>query len=195
MRAAALWLAFLLALAPLLAEALGFYAPRGASRALCALLPWLALAGLPRAARREGSPELPALLLLPVLAAACAADRRAPGAGAALLPALSGLGAVLLLGLAAARGGALYGACWTLAVPAPAALLAAFHLSATAGALGGARGLGGALGATPLAWAALRLGSAGPARAEDLWPLGVAALLLLVALAEDRRRRAGAEEA
>jgi hypothetical protein len=192
-RAPALWLACLLALLPLCAEAMGVYAPRGASRALFALLPWLALAGLPRGARAAQSPELPALLLLPALAAAWAADRRAPGAGGALAPALAGLGAVLLLGAAAARGGALYAVLWTLLVPLPAALLSAFHLSGASGALGGPRGLAGALGATPLAWAVGRLDAHG-ARASDLAPLCAAALLALVARAEEGRRRAAAVE-
>jgi len=188
MRAPALLLAFLLALAPLFGEAAGLLAPRDGLRVFAVLLPWLALAGLPsRGAKR---PELPALLLLPLLALAWAADRRAPGAARVTAPALAGFLAVPALCAAAARGGAVHGWLWALLVPVPAALAAAFLLSGASGATGGPAGLGAGLAATPLVWAAGRLaGAAGDARA-DLTPLAVSALLLGVALLEERRRRA-----
>lgn len=195
MRAPALLLAFLLALAPLLGEATGLLAPRDSVRVFAVLLPWLALAGLPRGARGANRPELPALLLLPLLALAWAADRRAPGAARLTAPALAGFLAVPALSAAAARGGAVHGWLWALLVPVPAALAAAFLLSGDSGSTGGPAGLGAGLAATPLVWAAGRLaGPAGEAWA-DLAPLAVSALLLGAALVEERRRRARPGEA
>jgi hypothetical protein len=199
MRAPALLGAFLLALAPLFAEAAGLGAPRDGARVFAVLLPWLALAGLPRGAvagRRAARPELPALLLLPLGALAWAADRRAPGVAGVTVPALAGFAAVLALSAAADRGGPLHALLWTLLVPVPAALAAAFLLTGASGALGGPAGLGAWLAATPAVWAALRLAGAGASGAgADLLPLAAGALLLGVGLFEERRRRARPEAA
>jgi len=198
-RPAAFAVALALSLAPLALERFGLLELAGAPRVGLALLPWLALAGLPRPASREldaGAAWLAPLAALPLVALAAAVDRAAPGpAGSgAVWTAAVGLALVALLALAAARGARVFAAAWFALVCAPTALATAFSLSASGGddALGGGAGpavvgawFGAWLGATPLVWAARTIaGGADDRGLGPLAPIGVAALLAAIALVE-----------
>jgi hypothetical protein len=173
----ALALAFVLSLAPvalrLLADA--GWAPEGVSLLGLALLPWIALAGLPRAAARA-----PAALglALPALALAWSMDTRGGAPAAEGLWTL-GFGALLILLLErAANAGArgrreLHGGVWLALVPGLVLL----------GAIAGGGWLGAAADVSPLTWSWTR--AAAPAEpglaGAPLGPLAVALVLWALA--------------
>jgi hypothetical protein len=148
---------------------------------LCAwvLVPWVALAGLPR---RTGAGALPlaVALLLPVLALGVAADLRAERElGDVAATAGAGLALALLLALAArrGRGARLHGALWLLLVPGAAALALTAELAGWERVRAGAAAL-------PLVWIARA------ARGAPLAPPWVALLAgVLLALAASARAR------
>ncbi len=126
--------AWFLAVLPLvLATELEVAAPGG--HVALALLPWMALAGLPRSASSERSngAALVLALLLPSAVFAARLDVAAGvGPGPVLLVLGVGFAVVLLLGWAAergARGGPFHGAGWWLFVAGPPILSIAVALS------------------------------------------------------------------
>jgi hypothetical protein len=148
----------------------GRFALEGGRQCAWVLLPWVALAGLPRRAAAPRASVVVALLL-PVLALGAASDL-ASQRGAADVAATSsaGLGMVMLLAHAArvAGGSRAHAAAWCALVPGPAAL-------ALACGWGGWSGCSGAGAALPLGWAARA--AAGHAAAP--WAaLAVACILL-----------------
>ena len=194
MRGPALFAAALISSAPLLLEAVGRLDPLPGVRLGWALLPWLALAGLPRggpAARRDPW-EAALVTALPVIVLAAALDGRDPGADEPW--AVLGLASVslALLGAARARGGRLYAWAWCLVLALPAVAGTAFGASASSGVGGAPAGLGLLWRAGPLdpAWELLR---SGEAAAGPLALLVPAALCLVAQLDAqlDARPRGG----
>jgi len=133
--------------APLFLETLtdGELVIRGSSRAAWVLLPWMALAGLPRTSTQRLASGRSLLFALPILGLAAGLDF-AEGESPARLAWFLGGASLLCLGWAAladrARGtGAMrsrYGWVWLLGVPLPLAYLTAFawapaHAASAAG--------------------------------------------------------------
>jgi hypothetical protein len=177
-------------MALLVLESSGLLDLGGGSRLALVLLPWLALAGLPRSARDCERPApaalfwrslLPLLHALPVLAAAAALDHAARQGGLQGTL-LLGIPLLLLLSFAAesARHGALrrglYGALWLVLVPGGALLGAALTWGASQGALDPPSFVTAMAPASPLAWALGRVPPGGPTSAAPL----LSALVLLV---------------
>ncbi len=184
-------LAFGLSVLPLLLETAsgGSLEVRGASRLGIALLPWLALAGVPRAS--EAGWHLGPLLALPPLALAASVDARGALGWSDLLPALgAGVALIALLAFAAGRGRGVYGVLWTVLVAGLPALGVAFGLSAAAGTPGPPPVLVWIALRTPLGWA-WEGARAGSAFASPAFAVGIGALLVAVTVFE--RRRAGAD--
>lgn len=161
----------------------------GSALAALALLPWIALAGMPRdASRAAAGPLARALawpcLALPPCALAAALDARAGRTGLAALLA-GGLLLVLLSALAAAAAGRAraYGWLWLAWVPGAAALLVALRFAPLAGgeAAPAPAWLAWLARAHPLAWAWQ------PAQPAAPWPVVAAALLWLAARESARR--------
>jgi len=156
-----------------------------------ALLPWLAVAGWPRA----GKDRLRALgvlgLMLPALALALATDLEAALALRALVE-TAAWGAILCAALAwsAERGGGLRSAAWFVLVPGCALLLAAWAFVGSASPRSGAASW---LAASPLAWSVLRVDDlrlAGASSASVPWgPFAVAAILVALAARTAPRER------
>ena len=192
-------LAFLVSIAP---GALAWLPGRGwslegSSWLALALLPWLALAGLPRgvpsrAAAGRAGPLAVVGLALPALALAAGFDLSAgqPPTG---LAHLAGWGLVLIaaLALAADRGGRLHAALWLLTVPAAAFLL---HALTRIGSQATSDFLPRALAASPLAWPldAPGAGGVGGGGGPGL-PLGALAVVALL-VASGGRGRGRAEQ-
>jgi hypothetical protein len=199
--------ALLISLGVLALELAGWVAWTGASRLGLVLVPWIVVAGVPRAQgapaarrgpdRRGAWPELTPLLALPVVAVAAAVDRAQIGAWAPAAAA-TGLAVVALLAQGAARGEGWYAALWLLVAAVPAGLATAYALSVEGATFVAAdaapAGLGAWIAATPWVWAgrAVAAGAAGSAAGGGVGPLACAALLAAVGVAEGARRRRGA---
>lgn len=182
----ALVAAWLCSLAPGILDAIGVLETGGTGGQISqlgwALVPWIALAGLP-AWSPDPTSTRPAVtwgLALPPLALAAALDHAAGSSWEGLAwVALPGLALIFLLALAAERGRVrplAHGLVWLLLVPGAA--LCAWSLG-LAGAH--APGLATLARLSPLTWALERASAAGAGELTSvLGPLGVAALCLLV---------------
>jgi len=192
---AALVVAFLASIAP---GAIAWLPGRGwsltgSSWLALALLPWIALAGLPRGRAGGAGPIAIVGLALPALATAAGFDLAA-GLPAAGLARLAGWGLLLVaaLALAAERGGTLHAALWLLTVPASAFLL---HALTRVGTLASSDLLGRVLATSPLAWplSALEADGRGVGGPSGL-PLGSLAVAALLVAAGGRGRAHDGEE-
>lgn len=180
MGALALALAWVLSLLPLGLDALtdGELGVRGASRLGLTLLPWLALAGLPRArdVRVAASWTAVPFLALPPVALGAALDLGARGAGELAWAALAGLALVVLLSWSARRGGARRAVAWLGLVVLPPVLCTAFALTTAGGTAPPLGALVWVTERTPLGWAWTG------ARPESTFPFPVGPLLVALLL-------------
>lgn len=215
MRVPALILAGALSFAPfaLAAASGGTLAPRGASWLALALLPWLALAGLPRAPARPGFRAsraawlLPVALALPPAALGWTAD--AAAAGAASRATTTALALLLVVGLWSAAAEAArpsgparnaYGLAWLVLVPGTALLATGLGwASRTAPREGAPSWLGLVERVGPLVWGLDRAGAPGAsALGPGVWPAAVGNVLVALAVLAAVRvalRRPGGEGA
>lgn len=173
--------------------------PGAASPLGLALLPWLALAGMPRGGSASTFLVLPLLALPSLVLGAALGGQAAPAGdlGGLVLPLACGVLLLALLSFSAVRGGWLQAAAWSALVVLPPALAAAFALTGNDG-VGGVPGPVAFLARNgPLGWAwsvaaggpgGLSPGRAAPDLAANLigggvpWTaLGLAAALVLAA--------------
>ncbi len=186
-------LAWLFSAAPLCAAAWIEVGPTGGSlgHTGLVLLPWIALAGLPRGARRTaGEPSLPwTALFLPPLVLAAHLDLAGGASFERLALGLCGmLCALALLVLAARRAapaGWIHPVGWLVLVAGPPALVRATILGVGEAPLPLAQRVAGA---SPLE-TALRLASGRAVGAVEFATVAAGALVLLVLTEADRRRR------
>jgi hypothetical protein len=186
----------------------GGFVPEGASRLGLALLPWIALAGLPRGGRSDGAAPwfAVAALALPPLALAAGLDVLRGAARGDVLVAWGG--GVLLVALLAAgadgvpsgaRARSLHALLWLLLIPISATLLAALAWAAGPGSAAPAVGLVELGRWNPLVWVHSWSGPGDlVAPIADARPLLAVALLALVprirsGAGRRARRREGGE--
>lgn len=192
-------LAWLLSAAPLVLRALDPAAATNGPLGAWALLPWVALAGLPRGARAPGGGLLALALALPPAALALRLDgadgRGATGLAAALCGAV--LAGVLALAAARAAGSSprarlVHGAAWLLLVALPP-LFAAAATWAARDPGHGSRAWDLARRSSPLGWA--HAAASGAASTPDAGlasvPWGALAVALVLLALSGRGSRVG----